>query len=68
VGQTDAALPLLKRAIEGGYCSYSGVDLDPMFASLRGKAGFAEVRAAGIACQNKFRADREKAGAAVRSR
>ena len=62
-GQADAALPLLKRAIERGYCSYPGVDLDPMFAGLRGKPGFAEVRAAGIDCQNKFREDREKVGA-----
>jgi hypothetical protein len=66
-GETDAALPLLKQAVVHGYCSYPGVDLDPMFASLREKSGFAEVRAAGIACQNKFRADREKASTMARS-
>ena len=61
-GHADAALPLLKRAIDGGYCSYPGIDSDPMFANLRAAPGFAEVRSAGVACQERFRADRVKAG------
>ena len=62
-GLADAALPLLKRAIDTGYCSYPGIDSDPMFAGLRGKAGFAEVRAAAIACQDRFRRERERVSA-----
>jgi tetratricopeptide (TPR) repeat protein len=63
-GHTDAALPLLRRAIEGGYCSYPGIDSDLMFANLRGAAGFAEMRSAAIACQDRFKAEREQAMAA----
>ena len=60
--QSEAALPLLKRAIDTGYCSYPGIDSDLMFANLRKTAGFAEVHADAVACQERFRADRVKAG------
>jgi tetratricopeptide (TPR) repeat protein len=63
-GEADAALPLLKRTIDTGYCSYPGIDSDPMFAGLRGHPGFAAVRAAGMACQDLFRRERERAHAA----
>ena len=59
-GQTDAALALLKRAVEDGYCAVPAIDSDTMFAGVRGMAGFAEIRAAGMACQKEFRAEREK--------
>jgi len=58
-GQTAAALSLLKRAIEGNYCSYPAMDLDRLFASVRAKPEFAEIRAAGIACQKNFLAARQ---------
>jgi DNA-binding winged helix-turn-helix (wHTH) protein/serine/threonine protein kinase len=53
-GQTTAALALLKRAVEGNYCSYPAVDSDVFFAKLRGLPEFARVRAQAIACQNRY--------------
>src|SRR5881628_1663840 len=50
-GQTGAALQLLKRAIQGNYCSYPAIDSDRYFVSVRAKAEFAEIRSAAIACQ-----------------
>jgi hypothetical protein len=60
-GQTEAALPMLKRAIEGGYCSYPAIESDSMFANVRAMPGFAEARSEGIACQTRFRAEQERA-------
>jgi hypothetical protein len=60
-GQKDAALRLLKLAIDRNYCSYPTMDLDPFFNKLRNDAGFAKVRAAGIECHNNFLANREPA-------
>ena len=54
VGQSERALPLLKRAVEGGYCSYPGMDSDPMLAGVRSRAAFAEIRAEGMACQQRI--------------
>jgi tetratricopeptide (TPR) repeat protein len=52
--QSDAALAMLRRAIEGGYCSYPAMDTDPFFADLRGTSGFTSIRAAAIACREAF--------------
>ena len=57
-GQTDAAGEMLRRAINGKYCSYPAMDSDPLFADLRAKPGYADLRAAGIACQATFLAQR----------
>jgi len=59
-GQTSESLRLLKLAVDGNYCSYPTVDLDPFFAKIRTARGFAEVRAAGIACHENFVANREQ--------
>ena len=59
-GQTSAALSLLKRAIQGNYCSYPAVDSDPFFASVRAKPEFAGIRSAAIACQKDFLAERQR--------
>jgi serine/threonine protein kinase len=56
-GQADAALTMLRTAIEDGYCSYPAIDTDPLFASVRGTRGFAPVRSAGIACNKELLAD-----------
>ena len=58
VGQNGPALAMLKRAIEGGYCSYPAIDSDPFFASLRAKPEFQQIRLAGERCQNDFLAQR----------
>jgi len=59
-GQTNESLRLLKLAIDGNYCSYPAMDLDPFFAKMRTVPEFAKVRAAGIACHENFVANREQ--------
>jgi DNA-binding winged helix-turn-helix (wHTH) protein/serine/threonine protein kinase len=57
-GQTDAAGEMLKQAIQRNYCSFPAMESDPLLANLRSTAGYAELRAAGLACQNRFLAER----------
>jgi serine/threonine protein kinase len=57
-GQTEASLQMLRRAIQGNYCSYPAIDSDPLFANIRRKPEFGEVRSAAINCQKKFLAER----------
>ena len=59
-GRNEAALELLHRAVEGGYCSYPAIDFDPLFASLRHTAEFQGIRSAAIDCQKKFLAYRNQ--------
>jgi len=58
-GQTEAAREMLGRAIKGNYCSYPAIESDPLFANLRATPEYAEIRAAGLACQNSFLAQRD---------
>ena len=57
-GQTNTAIPFLKRSIQGNYCFYPAIDADPFFANVRNQPEFAELRSAAIACQNNFLAQR----------
>jgi tetratricopeptide (TPR) repeat protein len=57
-GQTEAAFELLRHAINGNYCSYPALESDPLFASLRARSEYADIRAAGVACQETFLAQR----------
>lgn len=57
-GYPDSAIRMLRQAIKGNYCSYPSMESDPMFTSLRAKPEFAEIRAAGIQCQNNFLSQR----------
>ena len=66
-GQTDAALRMLKTAVDGNYCSYPAMDKDPLFNKLRDNAEFKKVRAAGMLCHDYFVADRERIPAAPRA-
>jgi TolB-like protein/predicted Ser/Thr protein kinase len=50
-GKKDAAVHLLKRAIESNYCSYSQLQLDPLLAKLRPTPEFGELLTAAHACQ-----------------
>ncbi len=59
-GQTAAALDMLKRTVQANYCSYPAMDTDPMFASIRSLPEYAQIRSAGMACQNNFLAERAK--------
>jgi DNA-binding winged helix-turn-helix (wHTH) protein/TolB-like protein len=65
-GQTDAAFRLLKLSVQGNHCSYPEMDTDPLMANLRSKPEFAQLRSAGIACQNAFLAARRQKKAASR--
>jgi DNA-binding winged helix-turn-helix (wHTH) protein/TolB-like protein len=59
-GQTIESLRLLRLAIDGNYCSFPAMDLDPFFAKIRTAPGFAKVRAAAIACHENFVAERDQ--------
>ena len=52
--QTDAAVDLVRRAINGNYCSYPAIESDPFFASVRAKPEYGDIRSAGRACQERF--------------
>jgi DNA-binding winged helix-turn-helix (wHTH) protein/TolB-like protein len=58
--QTDAALRILKVAIDRNYCSFPAMDKDPFFDGLRANAQFQKLRQAGIACYRDFLNNREK--------
>jgi tetratricopeptide (TPR) repeat protein len=59
-GQNEAALRLLKIAINRNYCSYPAMDNDPFFNQLRTNPQFQKLRLAGVACHNDFTIDRDK--------
>ena len=60
-GQREVALRLLKKAVEQNYCGWPAMDKDPLFASIRGTPEFAAIRQAGIDCQKRFLAHRDRA-------
>ena len=53
-GYPDAAMRILREAIKGNYCSYPSMESDPMFTNLRAKPEYADIRTAGMQCQNTF--------------
>ena len=53
-GQSAAAVRLLQAAVNGHYCSYPAVDLDPLFDKIRHTPEFLSVRQSAIACQAEF--------------
>jgi len=57
-GQRDAALDMLQRAIDGGYCSFPAARTDPMFSTVFGAPRFTAIAAAGTACQDRFLQER----------
>ena len=58
--QPDAAVRELQRAINGNYCSYPAMDKDPLFDSIRQRPEYAELRQAGIRCQQSFLSHRKQ--------
>jgi hypothetical protein len=60
-GESEAALRLLREAVERGYCLYPAMDSNPMLSSLRLDSrhaeAYAQVRAAGKACHERFLAE-----------
>ena len=59
-GQNDAALRLLKSAVEHNYCSYTALQTDPLLVKLRGTPEFSGLLSAAKQCQNRFLAQRDQ--------
>jgi DNA-binding winged helix-turn-helix (wHTH) protein/TolB-like protein len=59
-GRKDAALRLLKSAIEHNYCAYQSLQSDPLLEKLRGTAEFAEVLSAAKDCRDRFLTERQQ--------
>ncbi len=58
-GQKDAALRLLKAAVQQNYCAYSPLLEDPLVKDLRKEAAFNEVLTAASACQDALKEGRQ---------
>jgi serine/threonine protein kinase/Tfp pilus assembly protein PilF len=57
-GQKDAALRLLKAAVQQNYCAYSALLEDPLLKGLRKEAAFDEVLTAASTCQETLKEGR----------
>jgi hypothetical protein len=60
-GQKDAAVQLLKSAIAGHFCAYTGLQNDSVWAKLRGTSEFAELLSAAKQCRDSFLSERSQA-------
>ena len=58
-GQKDAALRLLKDAVQQNYCAYSALLEDPLLKSLRKETAFNQVLTAGSKCQEALKEGRQ---------
>jgi TolB-like protein/predicted Ser/Thr protein kinase len=58
-GKKDAALHLLRNAIEHNYCAYTALQTDPLLVKLRGTPEFGQLLSAAKQCQNRFLAQRD---------
>ena len=59
--QKDAAVRLLKKAVEQNYCAYTALQTDPLLVKLRGTPEFIELLSAAKECQSKFLGERPPA-------
>jgi len=57
-GDKEAALRLLKGAVEGHYCAYEALQKDPLLASIRSAPEYSPLLAAAKQCQDNFLAQR----------
>ena len=57
-GKDQAALNMIHSAIEGNYCSYSGLRNDPLLAKLRAKPEYKGLLEAAQSCQEPILAQR----------
>jgi hypothetical protein len=60
-GQKEAALRMLKSAIDGHYCIYQALEKDPLLVSLRGTPEYGQLLAAAKKCRDDFIAERAQA-------
>ena len=51
-GQKDAAIRLLRAAIERNHCAYETLQTDPLLVKLRGTHDFSELQSAAKQCQH----------------
>jgi eukaryotic-like serine/threonine-protein kinase len=51
-GQKDAAIRLLRGAIENNHCAYETLQTDPLLVKLRGTPDFSELQLAAKQCQH----------------
>jgi hypothetical protein len=58
-GQKDAALRLLRSAIEHNYCAYTGLQTDPLLVKFRRTPEFGELLSAAKECQNRILAQQD---------
>jgi eukaryotic-like serine/threonine-protein kinase len=58
-GQKDAALRLLKAAVQQNYCAYSALLQDPLLKDLRKETAFNEVLTAASKCQETLKEGRQ---------
>jgi DNA-binding winged helix-turn-helix (wHTH) protein/TolB-like protein len=49
------ALRLVERAVDGGFCSYPALDLDPIWARMRSDPEFQRIRIKAMDCHDRFR-------------
>jgi serine/threonine protein kinase len=59
-GQKDAALRLLRSAVEQNYCAYTALQTDPLLVKFRRTPEFSELLSAAKECQNEFLAHRDQ--------
>ena len=57
-GQKDAALRLLKSAIDGKYCAYEALRKDPMLAPVRSSSEYTRLLSSAQQCRAHFLAER----------
>ena len=58
-GQNEAALRLLRAAVQQNYCAYSALLGDPLLKGLRKQAAFDDVLTAGSRCQETLKEGRQ---------
>ena len=54
-GRPQDALRFVERGVDGNYCSYPAMDVDPIWAGLRNDPYFQRIRVKAMACHEKFR-------------
>jgi DNA-binding winged helix-turn-helix (wHTH) protein/tetratricopeptide (TPR) repeat protein len=54
-GRPQDALHFLERAVDGSFCSYPALDLDPIWAGMRSDPEFQRIRTRAMACHDRFR-------------
>jgi DNA-binding winged helix-turn-helix (wHTH) protein/TolB-like protein len=53
-GRPQEALRFLERGIDGNYCSFPALDLDPIWTGLRADPEFQRIRTKAKACHDRF--------------